>query len=113
MGLEMAGMSFKEMAGSVAYIAQTYGPIGVVIHYVISFSALGLIYALVYANRDSVLAYVPEQIMGWKIPQTGTDFVIAWALHKATIPVRVPLTPTLVPMGAKVVSLTLSQYYCY
>lgn len=105
MGLEMVGgMSMKEMAGSVAYIAKTYGPIGVVIHYVISFAALGLIYALILMNKDTVFEYVPDEFLGWKIPRSGTDFVIAWALHKATIPFRVPLTLTLVPMGAKVVS---------
>ena len=39
-----------------------WGPIGFATHYAVSFTALGLIYYAVYANRSQLLAYLPDYL---------------------------------------------------
>merc|ERR1712137_378372 len=43
-------------------------------------------------NRETILSYMPEYV-----PQTGTTMVVAMAIHKLSLPIRIPLTFALVP----------------
>ncbi|CAD7936082.1 unnamed protein product [Amoebophrya sp. A120] len=78
-----------------------WGPVGFCTHYAVSFTALGLIYYAVYSNREQLLSYLPSYV-----PQQGTDFVVALAIHKLSLPVRVPLTLALVPIVHRTLAKT-------
>ncbi|CAD7966036.1 unnamed protein product [Amoebophrya sp. A25] len=73
-----------------------WGPIGFLTHYSVSLTALAAIYYGVYANRNLFIPYLPEYV-----PKEGTDFVVAVAIHKLSLPIRVPLTMALIPIVHK------------
>merc|ERR1712194_506743 len=75
-------------------LLKKWGPIGVATHYTISLSVLGIIYAVVRTNRDVVQSVIPAW---FQLPPDGTDFVVSMALHKLSLPVRVPISLLCVP----------------
>merc|ERR1711924_497397 len=68
------------------------GSIGFATHYTLSLTFLGTIYLAVSSRRDELMSFMPAYV-----PQTGTDLVISMAIHKLTLPIRIPLTLVLVP----------------
>lgn len=93
------------MESGMKFIKQ-WGPVGVATHYTISILAQILIYMMVYTNRDTILGWMPDYI-----PRTGTDLVIALAIHKFTLCVRIPFTLFLAPHVLKVVKMTPLAHY--
>lgn len=89
-------MGFFEIPSSAEAIGfvRKWGPIGMCTHYCISLGVLAIVYGVVYAKRDALLGELP---LPDYVPRTGTDLMIAMALHKLTLPLRVPLTLFVVP----------------
>lgn len=56
-------------AGKALEFAKKWGPIGIITHYTVSLSLLGIIYFAVHARKDDFMPYMPAYV-----PKTGTLF---------------------------------------
>ncbi|KRX03731.1 hypothetical protein PPERSA_04239 [Pseudocohnilembus persalinus] len=85
-------------------MVKLYGGLGIATHTVLSLTSLGCTYALVSYGIDvQNLVYK----LGFNVKlgdnqQMMSDFALAYVVHKATMPIRVPITLGVVPIVAKI-----------
>jgi hypothetical protein len=92
-------------AKKLALLLRDYGPAAMVIHICISLTSLGICYALVefgipinvLLDRLGITDWMGPDSSLAKITTGSTNFVIAYAIHKCFMPLRIIATGALTP----------------
>merc|ERR1719426_643671 len=90
-------------------LIKKFGPIGLVTHYAISYLTLFILFILFYTNAPYWEHALTTSMPSGSFPRTGSAFALAFAAHKATLLVRIPLSVCIIPYSAKLAEATGAQ----
>lgn len=82
------------------FLVRDYGPTVIVLHVIVSLTSLGIFYTLVSMGLP-IETYISDRFASLdstKYLATGSTFLLAYAVHKCFMPVRVLITCTTAPI---------------